>query len=340
MMIRNQKGLSVTELVIGIGLSAIVVSIVVAVQVHIAKEQDRLVRKLDDSIDQNLAERIIFKDLAGVEVSYNNLKVLDDSGNNFYDYIPDITDNTLTGAKDREFTLSLGGKNQAFYVMTQNPADGALLNFDPVWAYDVGQDPGNPNVAAVITFNAAKNKKWMTNGDNGGRPGFWKDGNILMYDTPSRIRPVVSGAINMQTPPRSPIYMGSISSSASEILSNLPNTVLTMFNTTQPSNGEAISSLDTFFRKLPSVGGGQTIVRVRSVRIIKYYVVPDTKKVASEYKTTPALLMMAELRNGQWTNDKLLADSVDKLVIRRDSVIKRMIYYKISKAKRKDGLDF
>ncbi|UYL08331.1 hypothetical protein B9G69_014915 [Bdellovibrio sp. SKB1291214] len=340
MMIKNQKGLTIPELVIGIGLSAVVISVVVAVQVQMAKEQDKLVKQLDDSIDQNQAERIVYKDLAGVEVSYNNLKILDDNANNFYDYIPDVTENTLTGTLSREFTLSLATKSTEFIVMTQNPADGALLNYDPVWAYDVGKDPGNPNIPADLAFSAKKNRTWMTNEKNGGRPGFWKDGNVLMYDTPSRIRPVVNGTINMSTPPRSPIYIGSISINAGDNLQPVGNEILSKLNMTQPSTGESIPNLDTFLRKLPSVGGGQTIVRLRSVRIIKYSLEQDTKKIAKDYNVVPANLMVSEYRNGQWSNKRLLADGIDKMVFRRDSIIKRMIYYKITKAKRLDGLNF
>ncbi|QDK45297.1 hypothetical protein DOM22_09100 [Bdellovibrio sp. ZAP7] len=336
MMIRNQKGLSLAELLVGIGLSAVVISVVVAVQVQITKEQTKLTRQLDDSIDQNLAERITFKNLNGVEASYNNIVVKDDNGNNFYDYYPDITENVLTGKTDRDFTLIYSGK-RAFYVVTQDMGAGPLLTYDPVWAYIIGTDPGDPNKPASLTFSPANNRKWISNEANGGRPGFWRDGNLLMYDTPSRIRPAPGGVIDMKIPPRSPIYVGSVSTAAGDSLQGLNNEAASLFKNTQPYNGKVIDSLDTFLRTLPSVGGGQTIVRTRVIKIAKYYVEIDDKKKASEYRTTPLNLYVTEYRNGGWEKPTLLADGVEKMIFRRDSVLKRMIYFKIFKAERLDG---
>ncbi len=336
MMMRNQKGLSVAELLVGIGLSAVVISVVISVQVQIAKEQNKLTRELDDSIDQNLAERITFKNLNGVEISYNNIVVKDDNGNNFFDYYPDITENILTTKTDRDFTLIFSGKKE-FYVVTQDVSAGPLLNYDPVWAYVVGADPGDPNKPASLTFSPANNRKYITNADNGGRPAFWKDGNLLMFDTPNRIRPAPGGVIDMKVPPRSPIYIGSVSTNAGDSLQSLSNEAAALFKNTQPYNGKVIDSLDTFLRTLPSVGGGQTLVRARVVKIAKYYVTPDNKKNSADYYATPLNLYVAEYRNGTWAQPTLLADGVEKMIFRRDSVLKRMIYFKIYKAQKRNG---
>ncbi|WP_413561277.1 type II secretion system protein J [Bdellovibrio sp. HCB209] len=334
-ILRNQKGMSLAELMVGIGLSAIVISIVVATQVQVTKDQNELIKKLDDSIDQNLAERIIFKDLNGIDIAYNNIVVKDDNGNNFFDYYPDITLNILSGHTDREVTLKLNGAITEFVVVSQNTSAGSLLTYDPTWAYDVGADPGDPNTPASLTFNAAKNRQWISNEASGGRPGFWKDGISLMFDTPSRIRPIVGGSVDMKTPPRSPIFIGSVQANAGDSLVSLDSSVAKMFNLTQPSTGTTITSLDNFLRNVPAVGGGQTIVRLRAVKIAKYYVVKDEKKNANDYKDAPANLMVAEYRNGAFQNPMLLADGVSKMVLRRDSVLKRMIYFKIHKAEKK-----
>ncbi|WP_413587405.1 hypothetical protein [Bdellovibrio sp. HCB274] len=335
MMIRNQKGLTITELLIGIGLSAVVISVVVAVQVQMAKQQTELTRKLDDSIDQNLAERIIFKNLNGLEVSYNNITVLDDNGNNFYDFYPDLTENVLKIRPDREFTLNLGSGQSEFFVVTQDFGAGPLLNYDPVWAYDVGADPGDPNKPASLTFSPSKSRKWISNEANGGRAGFWRDGNVLFFDTPSRIRPLKDGDVDILTPPRSPFYLGTVSPQAGDNLQNITGGVEKLFKMTQPFNGNPITSLDNFLRTLPTVGGGQTIVRARVVKIVKYYVEIDKKKKASDYETQPLVLYAAEYRSGKWVTQTMLADGVEKMVLRRDSVMKRMIYFKIHKSVKK-----
>lgn len=341
MMIRNQKGFSFPELVVGIGLSAIVISVVIAVQVQMTKDQSLLIKQLDDSVDQNLAERIVFKDLNGIEVAYNNIVVNDDNGNNFFDFYPDITETALSGTLkklDRDFTLNYTGKKE-FIVVTQNAGAGALLNYDPVWAYDVGPDPGDPNTPATLLFNASKNRKWISNEGNGGRKDFWRDGVILMYDTSSRIRQPVNGVIDMKTIPRSPIYVASVSSQT-DSLQPLSSLVSGMFKNTHPYSGKTIDSLDSFLRTLPSVGGGQTIVRLRAIKIVRYYVTLDDTKNVSEYKVQPLKLYMSEYRNGAWSGETMLADGIEKMTFRRDSIVKRMIYFKISKAERKDGRSY
>jgi prepilin-type N-terminal cleavage/methylation domain-containing protein len=332
-MFRNQKGLTLVEMMLGIGLFAIVISIIVSVQVKMSQQQVEMIRKLDDSVDQHLAERILFKDLSGIDISYNNLVVKDDHGNNFYDFYPDITENILKNRADRELNLKLGGKD-AFYVFSQNSAAGALLTYDPMWTYDVGPEPADPNTPATLEFNGEKNRKWISNESNGGRPGFWKVGHLLFYDTPSRIRPGVGDVIDKTIPPRSSFYLGAVIS-GSDLLQNVSGEAAGLFNMTEPDSGEAINSLEEFLRNVPSVGGGQTVVRVRAARIVKYYIEPDTKKNADLYKLAPANFFMAEYRNGQFEKPTLLADGVGRILFRRDSVVKKMIYFKIEKAELK-----
>jgi hypothetical protein len=336
-MIRNQKGITIVELLVGVGLMALVTGVIVATQVNVAKEQNAIVKKLDDSIDQNLAERIIFKDLNSVDLSYNNVTLPDDNGNVFFDFYPDIPESSITKEKERILTLSLKGKKE-FYILSQNVNAGALLVYDPVWAYDLGAENGDANVPVPLTFNPGKNQMHLSN-EKHGRPGFWEDGIVLMYDTPARIRPITGNTVDMETPPRSPIFLGGVNPSSGAGLQSLNSSVAAFIDTTQPKDGKtAITSLDNFLRTVPPIGGGQSVVRVRAVHIFKYYLEVDTKKVASEYKTAPALLYKSTYRNGKFENPMLLADGVGSFTLRRDSVLKRMIYFKVEKAKKNNEL--
>ncbi|MBO9667800.1 MAG: hypothetical protein J7501_13435 [Bdellovibrio sp.] len=338
MIIGNQKGLTVVELLVGVGLMAVVTGVIVSTQVNIAKEQNSIVKKLDDSIDQNLAERIIFKDFGGVDVSYNTVSIKDDSGNGFFDFYPDVPANAITGSNERIVTLSLAGGKKEFYILAQNTIPGALMVYDPVWAYNVADSSADANTATKIDFSAKLNQQHVTSKIYG-HPEFWKEGIILMYDTPAKIRPVVAGAINMLTPPRTPVYLGAVAPGGGAELQALNSSVSGFINTTHPKDGTTqITSLDNFLRTVPSIGGGQSIVRVRAVNIIKYYLEPDTRKNAKEFKIAPGLLYKATYRNGKFDNPMLLADGVGKFTLRRDSLLKRMIYFKVEKAKRVDEL--
>ncbi|MNL12938.1 hypothetical protein D3C87_1338210 [compost metagenome] len=152
---------------------------------------------------------------------------------------------------------------------------------------------------------------------------------MLLVDTPARVRPVTAtGNINMSVLPRSPIFIGRV---AGKDLA-FDNNFKTYFNVNHPDSGAEINTLDKFFRDLPSIGGGQPLVRIRAVRLIRYYLEPYEDQ---RLMTKPSRLYKSEFVGGKFTEPFLMADKVDRLVFKRDSVLKRMMYFKLIKAKNK-----
>lgn len=315
----NNRGLTAVELVIGVGLVAILTSVVVTTQLSVTKDQVKMTKDLEDSIDTKLAERILFSDFNNVDPSYNNLTVLDNSGKKFFDYYPDVPANAIKDGLEREVTLKLTGRKE-FVIMTQDMAAGGLLIYDPVLAYEVGPAPDDFNVAASLVFKGLNfNDKVASQ-----RPALWNNGRTVMLDTPARLRPLVGGVPNMQVPPRSPVYVGTVYG-----ISTVSDSAISSFvNMTHPETGESIASADIFLRRAPSIGGGQSLIRLRAVHLIKYYLeeMKDTgsgKRMARLYKVAYAA--------GGWGTPVLLADRVEELSLRRDSILKRMIYFKVKK---------
>lgn len=321
----NQKGMTIIDILIGVALMALLGGLISSTHLFVNKQFVNLKNDMDDSIDSNLAERMLFSDLANLEPSFNNLKTVDDKGYGFFDYYPDVPANAVRTPLAREAELSITKQRMEFYVVIQDIKAGALLNYEPSTAYDIGNAPDDFNVAATLSFASLNKNSWVSVQ----RPAFWTDGKLLLVDTPARVRPVTStGNIDMSILPRSPIYVGRVSGKDLAFDNNLK----TYFNVTHPDSGAELNSLDKFFLNLPSVGGGQPLVRIRAVRLIRYYLEPYEDQ---RLLTKPSRLYKTEFVGGKFTEPFLMADKVDRLVFKRDSVLKRMMYFKLIKAKNK-----
>ncbi|WII71578.1 hypothetical protein QJS83_14000 [Bdellovibrio sp. 22V] len=324
MMTLNRKGFTAVEVVVGVGLVALLTSVMVATQLMVTKDQANLKEKLEDSIDTTLAERIIFQDLNNVDPSYNNLTVKDDEGRPFFDYYPDIPANILTTEAERNVSLKLGGRTE-FFIMTQDTTAGAIMTYDPPMAYLIGNPPADFNTSATLEFQSLNRNKSVETY----RKNFWVPGKALMLDTPARLRPVESnGSVNMTVAPRSPIFVGAVQGQALAI----DPVMKSLLNIKHPETKADINSADAFLRTLPSIGGGQPIVRLRAVKIVKYFI---KKYEDTRLQTTPANLYKSVYENGQWSEPFLMADKVAELSFKRDSVLKRMIYFKVKKVEKK-----
>lgn len=324
--LRSNLGFTAVEVVIGVGLMAMLTLMVVTTQLLVSKQQIEMTRKLDDSIDTNLAERIIFMDLNGIEPSYNNITLLDDGkdGGGFYDYYPDVPSNILKSRETREIVLSLKGKKE-FYALVNDNVVGNLMVYDPVAAYHVGAAPANYNLSAVLQYDSLNRNNWVGNQ----RPGFWVNGRLLMLDTPARLRPTNNeGVVDLRVIPRSPIYIGTVQG---QTLTSLASSV-NIFNTRHPETNADITTPDIFLRTAPSIGGGQPIVRLRAVRLVRYFIEPYTDERLQG--VTPARLFKSNYDNGKWSEPMLLVDSIDEVVFKRESVFKKMIHFKINKITR------
>lgn len=324
MIQNNKKGFTTIEVIVGIGLVVILTVALMSTQLIITKEHVDLTNQLEDSIDTKLAERIIFKDLNGVDPSYNNITVLDDAGKAFFDYYPDVPAQLLDNPLDRNIVLKLSGRKD-LYILTQDQNLGGMMNYDPVAAYQVGAAPEDFNVSATLTFISINNMNWI----KAQRPNFWQDGKLLMLDTPVHLRPLAgNGKFDMKVAPRSPVYIGEVSSQSL----NQNSTVNSLINIKHPETNSSITTADEFLRSVPSVGGGQSVVRLRAVKLIKYFL---QEYKDDRFETQPARLFKQVFENGKWSDALLLADKVSELELKRDSVLKKMIYFKVKKVAKK-----
>jgi prepilin-type N-terminal cleavage/methylation domain-containing protein len=184
----NQKGFTLSEFVVGVAIMAIAALATSGALTYILKTKVQLSAKLEQSIDQVLAERVIFKDLSEASPSYNNILVVDDAGQKFFDYYPDIPVRFLTTPPTRTLTLQAQGNISNFYFLSQDNEAGPTMLYDPVAAYTIGPAPTDFNLAATVTFQSLNHQSFITSPSIGNRPNFWNEATVLMLDTPAQLR--------------------------------------------------------------------------------------------------------------------------------------------------------
>lgn len=323
-MMMNKKGFTAVEMIIGTLLVSILTVAMVSAQLNIGKEQLTLSRFLDSEMDRTIAERILFNDFANIDPSYNNLKLLDDSGRGFFDYYPDIPANALGTELGREIVLSLKGRRDVVFLIREVSA-GALLNYDPTAAYAIGAVPADFNTSASLSFVSLNQGNWISSQ----RPGFWVEGRALLLDTPARLRPVsAGGGVDMKIAPRSPIFVGQVNGAALTVNPELKDLLVT----TNPRTSVEITSADAFLRGAPSIGGGQTLIRVRAIKLVKYSLQEYEGSAGSK---GTARLFRSYSDGTTWTTPAMITDNLIEVSFKRESVLRRTVYYELKKADEK-----
>lgn len=319
--LRSQSGFSLIELMVSVGIMGVTSVLILGTFTDTFRMNQQVSNILNQKTDVLVGENVIFNDLRNIDPSFNVIDLRDDSGNGFYDYIPDVPEKFLRGQVSRKVTLKKDGLKE-FYFLESDVAAGSLLIFDPVNAYRIGSAPADVNSAASLTFISLNQNAVIANQ----RPQFWKDGRLLMLDTPARVRPVVGGMVDLNVPPRSPVFIGQVGGPA---LSPL-NGIQRLIRTAHPESGVPITSADQFLRTIPPVGGGQTFVRMRAVRIVRYsFQEVDPVRGWALYRST--------LKGNEFVEPFMITDRLDSVVFSRRSVNQKLIEYLVNKVEQKIG---
>lgn len=314
---RNQKGYTLVEFAITVGLTAIVASFIATSMVSYNTYKQQMMNSFEQSQDVTGGQRIILSDLKNSEISYNNLTMVDDDNRAFFDYIPDVGSQFSAATTTRTKTLKAPG--DTFYLLENDLSAGPLLVYDPVAAYSVGATPADPNAAASLNYVSLNQNSWVTSR----RPYFWREGQLLMLDTPALIRPTTALGVDYAHAPRSPVFVGAIQSQDFKSVSDL----LALINMTHPETGQAIRSADEFLRTTPAVGGGQSLVRLRAVKLVKYHLESHPEP---QFKKLSKLFKMVYGANG-FGQPFLIADKLEAAKFYRYKLSQKVVYFQLIK---------
>lgn len=278
--LKNNSGITITELMIAIGLSSIVGLGIFQVLTNTGKMQKIFSDKMDERVEANLADKLILRDLRAAGPSLNNISFQDDKGYNFFDYDPDRSSTFYRDQKSvsRTFTLEQGGKT-FMYFMAFDDLRGKGLFADAVTFFEVGPPPTDPNQPATLTYQGINYNNYLTAKDASGN----YMNNPLLIDTINLNKLVLvdSSAFMPVSPIKPAVFIGKLVKSGSIYdiekiaKATIPKnkqgtqiwnyTIRTPINTTiEPNNFEQ------FMYNLPPVGANGASVRIKPVRVYKY----------------------------------------------------------------------
>lgn len=318
-------GFTTLELLIALAVSGIAIFLLIGFQTDMFKEQFKLGKKIEGVTDTEIGKRVILQDLKAIDPSFANMLLVDDAGKKFFDYYPDLSVERLGPNATRKITIDFVGKRRSleFFTLDNSTGDVPVILYDPYSAYDEG--PGSDhNVPRKLSFVSLNRGNYITSELN--RPRFWRNGQVIMLDTPASIRATSTSVVDMLKVPRSPIFVGIVQGS-NLTLPPLFRTLLDYSDPQDPIGSKMINSADQFLRSAPAVGGGQPTIRLKSLKLTKYTLEPYSKKTKGKQL---GRLVKQVYKDGRYSNTKFgLADNVVKVEFERQSVTEKSIYFKI-----------
>lgn len=310
----NNKGFTLSELLVGVALMAIVGMVTASFFVFSSKTRNEIVNDIEDKTDSIIAERVLLKDLKYSEPSFNNFNLSDDTGRNFFDFESERSSKSMDN-EPRKYTMSMTGKKD-FTVMIVNEKLGSSVMYTPRTAYKIPYIPTDPNVAAPLNFVSLNQGNAVTQA----QPLFWQPGVLLMLDTPAMVRQMTAFGPNYNRPARSPIFVGEVSGAGETRLTPIKLNLLIRTNPMYPN--ETIENEDSFLREIPPMGGAAPLVRLKAVSIIKYYLDQDSK-------TKKVNLWRSVYKNSQFASPSLVASDIDRVEFSRKDPHDSVVYFNI-----------
>lgn len=319
-MIKNQRGFTLAEMIVGVVLMGILGMVVASFFVFTAKTKTAITNEIEDKVDNILAERMILRDLKNSEPSFNNIAILDDAGRPFFDFVADVTDQSVDNSP-RMLTLEPGRRHEIIFISTAERKGGSIM-YTPTAAYEVGPPPSNPYVAGSLTFVSLNKGNEVVKAN----PRMWVTGNVIMMDTPTMVRQMTSSGPDYSKPARSPIFVGVVKNEGASRLENLGiGGLLNLTNPMYPN--ETIADEDKFLRDIPPMGGAAPLVRLKVINVIKYYLAKDPKG--------GQISLWRSVYGAQgFSSAQLFANDVQKVQFSRKDAHDSLIYFKIVRPKK------
>lgn len=219
--------------------------------------------ELEDTSDNLNMEAVLRKDLTNAKHSLNNLSILDDKGNRFFDY---LSSSTCTSNCARSLKLELGAKardyskKSIFFIIT-NTGAGEQQIYNPADAY----------TRNTLTFNSLNYQDTLAVRTNSPWNPSIKERSILMFVySPIEVFAPVTG---ISTPGRLLSFMGwaGASNYAGRLLPELVSDGgQNYYDNKDLRTGKLVSSEDEFFKVMPYTTGLGSFSFLTSVKIIRY----------------------------------------------------------------------
>lgn len=322
-MFQNQrnKGFSLPELLIAGTIGAAVV-LFLGQYVKITDASNQKVQNdLEDTSDNLNMESILRKDLTNAKHSLNNMRVQDDKGRPFFDY---LSSSTCTSDCTRSIKMEMGAANgsvskTAMYFILINTSAGDQQIYNPSDAYDRG----------TLNFNSLNYKNTLSVRQNSpwgeqirSRPAL-----MFLYSPIEVFRPVTG----ITTPGRNLSFMGWAGSGnyigklRPELINDGGNSY---YLNDDLRNGRKINSEDSFFKNMPYTTGLGSFAFLTAVKIVRYRL-----KTVKEGGKLTGQLLRGELNDKNVFDERPVGFNMKSLEFSRETISSPAIYIKMENAK-------
>lgn len=373
----SPAGFTMLETILAMGLAGLVLLAAYEIYSGYTAKFREMADTLETSIDIETAQQIMFRDLKAVNPSFGTMVIPDDQEKNFFEYFPDVPESSLApdpicGRACRTYTMrAVDGHAEILFLLEDSaPCDIPSMVYDPTLAFQMfaprtlNADGAPPVFKGLNSGGAVENVRGNANNCPLPKKGYWQAGQLLMLDSPSLFRPTASNLASVA--PRAPSFVGYVPASTSEIhlvplASARPDplqllgfnhapTATQVLNVQHPlfTTPKAITSDEEFLRWLPPFSGGQPLVRLRPVRLVKYSVeemypgTPDPSMAKAERERRQGAMRLWKqvfVPGKSWDQTKkfLLAENVKTVQFTRPTITDQTILFNISKDKLKRG---
>ncbi len=274
----SNPGFTLTEVLLGVGISAMVLMFATTVFRNYVKVNKNLERLLNIGQEEISAQRYFQRDLKSAYYSFIVLRKNDTQSNNFWDYFSDYPAQ-LTGSRiTREFLLTPNGEDFPMLVGCNKLPNA--IKFTPASAYNT--------TAGGITFNSLNKDGQLQRVSDAvhlNSPEIWIPNQLLLLFSPANLRPITNGTVDFTQAPHWPYFLGAVSGSSGLRLNpvTLPGhnkgDVLSVPSQDFATEGD-------FMKALPVVGGGDVLFYVKCVNLISYKILRDNTLVRINWATT------------------------------------------------------
>lgn len=287
-----------------------------------ADQNQKILVKTEEGLDALVGERIVFSDFKYIMPSFNNLWTYDNSNRLFFDYFPDLPESLLGSQLARRLTISAASARTLTFL-TLDLTEAPPMIYDPTSAFLCSESSPDLRTRGACQFQSVNREDYVNRMQQAfiQRSGlnFWRDGKIIMLDTPARVRPLApNGTINLLVPPRSPIFVGRVSG-IQLIKNSIPE-----INDFHPREGQPrIPDAGHLLTRIPEIGGTAPVVRLSHVKIIRYSGVPSPQGAGK-------INLVRQVYEGNaFSRPQTVATNISRAEFARDSVLQPIVSFQI-----------
>lgn len=288
----HNSGFTLVELVVSLAVFSVIMFAAFQFFQTFSKQQNQNFQNIKQDLEAIVLERAVRLAVVNMHPSYNLITVLDDNGNNFFDYLPD---SMCQQNCERSITLSANSTSRFFPMLQTLNNISAPRLYTPQFAYNIGTN-NNLNQAGSLNF-AGINKTVQATNRGYLEALFKKDGapnenylsappgdplqyKLLLFTSLVEMRDMAAGSAF----PRKSAYLGRFNSDNFNITATNPDNLFTLSHPQDPSvvfndipNGTVgspsfgVNGIDRFLRTVPPVGGVNAMAKVSVVGLKRYF---------------------------------------------------------------------